>query len=510
MPTVSQSPEAPYLQLTRRLSDLTALEEAIGILSWDQEIVMPKGAVEQRSRQIATLSVVRHERLSAPDLAALVDQLSRDHTLTDTQAANVREAHRDLVRTTRVPEALVRRWSETTVKAHDIWVEARKADDFSAFEPILTELVDLSRQRAAAIEPEAPAYDVLLDEFEPGTTQAQLEPLFADLKAFLLPMIAKVRERTQAGGLPDTSWLAEHVPADLQRAVGETVVRAMGYDFDRGRLDTSVHPFCGGAGPSDVRITTRYREDAFFGSLSGMIHETGHALYEQGRDLDLADQPVSRARSMGIHESQSLLWEKQVGLGRPFWTALLPKLQESYEFLRKVDLETFLFGISLVDLDNFIRVDADELTYPLHVIMRYEIERDLFNGKLQVADLPRVWNAKMQEYLGITPPDFRLGVLQDVHWSMGSFGYFPSYTLGALYAAQFMNSCRDQVPGVDLALSKGDVQPLLTWLRTHIHREGSRFSIDELVRRATGEPLNPRHFIDYARAKYNRLYGLTA
>lgn len=497
-----------YARLTQRLSDLTALEEALGILQWDQEIVMPKGAVAQRSRQMATISVVHHERLSSPELARLVDQLVGDRGLDEIQAANVREAKRDLQRSTSLPEALVRRWSETTVLAHDIWVEARKADDFKSFEPVLGDLVELAKQRAAAINPQMPAYDVLLDEFEPGITQAVLDPLFAELKAFLLPMIAQVRARTAQGGLPDTAWLAHLVPAETQRSVGETIVRAMGYDFDRGRLDTSVHPFCGGAGPSDVRITTRYREDAFFGSLSGMIHETGHALYEQGRSQELGDQPVSRARSMGIHESQSLLWEKQVGLGRPFWTALYPKLQAEYTFLAEVSLEAFLFGISLVDLGNFIRVDADELTYPLHVILRYEIERDLFGGQLQVADLPRVWAQKMEEYLGITPPNDRLGVLQDVHWSMGSFGYFPSYTLGALYAAQFMNACRKSVPEVDEALARGDVQPLLGWLRAQIHQLGSRYTTDDLVKKASGETLNPKHFVEYARAKYTRLYGL--
>jgi carboxypeptidase Taq len=284
----------------------------------------------------------------------------------------------------------------------------------------------------------------------------------------------------------------------------------MGYDFQRGRLDTSVHPFCGGAGPTDVRITTRYNETDFVGSLMGMIHETGHALYEQGRDLSLAYQPVGRPRSMGIHESQSLLWEKQVGQNRPFWHAHFAKLQGDYAFLREVSLDDFVFGLNLVDFNNFIRVDADELTYPLHVILRYEIERDLFSGALQVVDLPRVWNAKIEEYLGITPPDDALGVLQDVHWSGGSFGYFPSYTLGALYAAQFYRQARLDVAGLEEALAAGDVAPLVGWLRSRIHQPCSRWSTDELVQRATGETLNPQYFMDYAQAKYTRLYRLAA
>jgi carboxypeptidase Taq len=281
----------------------------------------------------------------------------------------------------------------------------------------------------------------------------------------------------------------------------------MGYDFDHGRLDVAVHPFCGGAGPTDVRITTRYKEDQFTGSLLAMVHETGHALYEQGRDLDFADQPVSRPRSYGIHESQSLLWEKQVGQGRPFWQHHLPRVAEAYPFVRGLSFDQWLFGLNRVDFGNFIRVDADELTYPLHVILRYEIERDLFSGRLPVGDLPAAWNAKMREYLAITPPDDRLGVLQDVHWSGGSFGYFPSYTLGAMYAAQFYSAAVRDVPGIPAALAAGDVGPLRGWLRDKVHRPGSRYPTDELVQRATGQALEPAVFIEYLGQKYSRLYG---
>jgi carboxypeptidase Taq len=316
--------------------------------------------------------------------------------------------------------------------------------------------------------------------------------LFARLKAFLVPFIARVRA---ANPPVATEWLQAFVPEAQQRIAGEAIVRAMGYAFDRGRLDTSVHPFCGGAGPTDVRITTRYNENGFVGSLMGMIHETGHALYEQGRDLTLADQPVSRARSMGIHESQSLLWEKQVGQNRPFWEFHFPKLQAAYGFLAEITLDDFLFGLNRVDFSNLIRVEADELTYPLHVILRYEIERDLFSGRLDVADLPAEWNRKMREYLDITPPDDARGVMQDVHWSGGMFGYFPSYTLGALYAAQFYAKAREEAP-------------LRDWLRARIHQPGSRWPTDELAARATGETLNPEHFIRYADAKYTRLYKL--
>lgn len=494
-----------YTEATLRLSDLTAIEEALGILHWDQEIVMPPGAMESRGRQISTLSVLAHERMIDPKFAQLLDNLMDDCSLDEVQHANVREARRDQQRAQCIPTELIRSWGQATVRGHDIWVQARKNNDFSLFEPTLTDLVDLARKRAAAVDDRKPAYDVLLDEFEPGMTMAILDPIFAKLKAFLVPFIARVRAAQPPA---DTAWLATFVPAESQRAIGEIIVRAMGYEFDRGRIDTAVHPFCGGAGPTDVRITTRYNEKAFAGSLLAMIHETGHALYEQGRDLTLADQPVSRARSMGIHESQSLLWEKQVAQNEPFWRFHYPKMQDAYPFLRDVSLADFVFGLNLVDFTNLIRVDADELTYPLHVILRYEIERDLFSGALEVADLPRVWNEKMREYLDIEPATDGVGVLQDVHWSGGSFGYFPSYTLGALYAAQFYRQAVTEVPELEARMSAGDPAPLRDWLRQHVHQPGSRWDTDELVRRATGEPLNPDHFIRYAENKYTSLYGL--
>ena len=492
-----------YAELTQRLADLTALEEVVGILSWDQEIVMPSGAAQARGRQLSTVQVVAHERLTHPRLAALLAQLHDDASLDATQAANVREAQRDVRKATRVPSELVRALGETAVRGHEVWVAARRNKKFQQFAPVLRELVDLAKQRAAAIAPGMPAYDVLLDDFEPGMTMAQLDPVFARLKEVLLPLIARVRAATN---VPDMTWLKHHVPAEMQRGVGESVVRAMGYDFTRGRLDTSVHPFCGGAGPTDVRITTRYDEAAFLGSLTGMIHETGHALYEQGRDLELADQPVSRPRSMGIHESQSLLWEKQVAQGAAFWQAHYPKLQQAYGFLRAKPLADFLFGVNFVNPQNLIRVSADELTYPLHVILRYEIERELFSGRLDVDDLPQAWNQRMHGYLGITPPDDAVGVLQDVHWSGGAFGYFPCYTLGALYAAQFYQAAVAQHPEIAEKLAQGEVEPLLGWLRANVHQVGSRLETDALVTAATGRKLDPEAFLTYVVAKYTKLY----
>lgn len=496
-----------YRQLTHRLGDMSAVEEAMGILMWDQEINMPKGAANARGRQLATLAAVLHQRQSDPELGGLLAQLQAAGDLDDLAQANVREADRDHQRAARIPEALVRQWAALTVEAHEVWVEARQKADFGLFLPHLRQLIALARQRALAVAPNRPVYDTLIDEFEPGMTMARIDGIFAGLKETLVPLIARVRQRVAQGGLPDVAWLRAAVPADKQRQVGEAMVRAMGFDFDRGRIDTSVHPFCGGAGTDDVRITTRYNETAFTGSLSGLIHETGHALYEQGRDRSIGDQPVGRPRSMGIHESQSLLWEKQVGQGAAFWRPHYPMLQANYPFLQQVPFDQFVFGLNWVDLGNLIRVDADELTYPLHVILRYEIERDLFSGALQPEDIPAAWNAKMQAYLGLTPPDAALGCLQDVHWSSGSFGYFPSYTLGAVYAAQFMHTARQSLD-VDAALGQRNVQPLLAWLRERVHLPGSRWPTDELVQRATGRPLDIGPFCAYVTEKYTRLYGL--
>ncbi len=496
---------ATYEDVCSKLSEISTLDDITGLLQWDQEVTMPRGAAESRGRQTATLAVLRHQRATDATLGAQLESLAGSPDLSVVEAANVREALRDWRRETRVPESLVRRWGEATVRAHEIWVDARKADDFDHFAPALAELVELARARAAAIDPDAPAYDVFLDAFEPGMTIARLTPLFDRLKEFLVPFIARVR----ADGIDrDCAWTSAPVPVDKQAAVARHFIAALGYSFDHGRVDTAVHPFCGGAGVTDVRITTRYREDGFLSSLLAAIHETGHALYEQGRDAELADQPVSRARSMGIHESQSLLWEKQVALSRPFWQHWLPWLKEQYPHLSDVTLDDFLFAINRVDFDNLIRVDADELTYPLHVTLRYEIERDLLDGSLAVADVPAAWNDGMQRYLGSTPPSQADGALQDIHWSMGAFGYFPSYTLGALYAAQIHAAAQRALPDLGAQIAVGEVKGLLGWLGEKIHRQGSIHETDALCTHATGAPLDPTWFIDYATRKYSDWYGL--
>ncbi|MEZ4382457.1 MAG: carboxypeptidase M32 [Nannocystaceae bacterium] len=500
--------EGDLQELRRRLAELDALEGVLGILSWDQEVMMPRGAGEARGRQVAAVALVHHQRLCDPVLGRLLEGLAATEGLAAVDAANVREALRDQRRALRIPAALVERWSEVTVRAHAIWTDARARADFAGFAPILGELVDLARQRAAAIDPDRPTYEVLLDEFEPGTTIAALDRLFAALRGRLRPLIAELRGREAP---PVPAALRAQVAADRQEAVGRELMAALGFDFSRGRLDRAVHPFCGGAGVDDVRVTSRYAEGDLLSGLLAIIHETGHALYEQGRDPAYADQPVSRARSMGWHESQSLLWENQVGRSPEFWRFLLPWLGERLPAYRDADHGAIVRALARVDFTNTIRVEADELTYPLHVILRYEIERGLFADsaadRLRVDELPALWDARTLDYLGVARTDDARGILQDVHWSGGAFGYFPSYTIGAVLAAQLFAAAEAALPGLRDGLARGEAAPLRAWLGEHVHRQGSRLESDALARAVTGEGLRPEPFLDYVEAKFRAAYA---
>ncbi len=494
-------------QARRRLAELTSLDEVLELLGWDQEVVMPSGAAEARGRQVSTVALLRHQRLCDPQLARLLGELAATEGLGPVDAANVREALREQQRALRLPPELVEQLSERAVAAHGIWAEARERGDFSRFAPILGELVDLARKKAAAIDPERPAYEVLIEDFEPGMTIAGIDRLFAPLRARLIPLLGELRGLS---GPARPQAMGATIAADKQEALGRELMGVLGFDWSHGRLDRAVHPFCGGAGMSDVRVTSRYADDDFLSGLLAIIHETGHALYEQGRDPALADQPVSRARSMGWHESQSLLWENQVGRSPEFWRFLLPWLAEREPAFAGAELGAITKALARVDFDNMIRVEADELSYPLHVVLRYEIERDLFAegpDRLAVADLPAVWNEKMQRYLGVTPPDDRQGILQDVHWSGGAFGYFPSYTIGALLAAQIFATAKGAIPGLMEGLGRGETAPLRAWLGREVHARGSTLSSDALAVAVTGSQLSPEPFLDYVEAKFRGAYG---
>jgi carboxypeptidase Taq len=490
-----------YDTLKSRFRRIGLIEDALGILDWDQATTMPEGSADGRAEQIAALSVLRHELLVDP-LVADGLAASKDAGLGDPwDTANLREMRRAHARAIAVPGDLV----EAAARANSVcelrWRRAREDNDFAYLQPALEEVLTLVREIAAARADalDLAPYDALLDEFEAGTRTADLDPLFGELASVLPEMVSEIVERQAAQPAPIVPEGPFPVPA--QRALGAQLMEVMGFDFERGRLDVSHHPFCGGAA-GDVRITTRYNVEDFTESLMGVLHETGHALYEIGLPEDWRYQPVGGALGMAIHESQSLLVEMQVSRSRPFLAFALPHMQRALDGSGAGWDVDNLYRLYTKVQPDFIRVDADEATYPLHIVLRYRLERALLSGDLALADLPGAWNDGMRELLGITPPDDRLGCLQDVHWPSGAFGYFPTYTLGAMAAAQIFRAARRALPDMDADIAAGRLSPLFEWLRENIHGKGSSLTADALLREATGEPLNPRIFLEHLRTRY--------
>jgi len=496
-----------YDNLILRLEEISRLKGVMSIIQWDQEVTMPSGASEARANQIAALAGIIHERMTDEalgDCLAELNEQSNDFSVFE--RCNIAEARREFELMTKVPKQLVQALAALGSRGHTIWVQARKENSFSDFAPIIKEFLDLKREWAACAYPDKTVYDANIDLFERGTTSAEISAIFDQLKETLIPFIQKIRRHAYQ---PDTSILSGHFPIERQEALARKISADIGFQFDKGRMDVSVHPFCGGSHPTDVRITTRYNENDFIESLYAVIHETGHALYEQGRMANVADLPVSESLTMGIHESQSLFWERMIARSRGFCTRYFETICKSFPGnFQRATVDTFYQAINACK-PGFIRVEADELTYPMHVILRFEIEKDLFEGNLTVNDLPEVWNEKMKLYLGIIPPKDTLGVLQDSHWSSGAFGYFPSYTLGAMYACQFYRAMREVLPDTESNIETGNFTSIKKWLNENIHSQGKLYTPQELVLRLTGEPLNPQHLIDYLKAKYNEIYRLS-
>jgi carboxypeptidase Taq len=418
---------------------------------------------------------------------------------------NIREVRRAYERATRVPATLVEELARTSALAQDVWVEARKASDYARFRPWLDKLVALKREEAKAIGRDGPLYDALLDEYEPGETAARLTRVFAELRDALVDLVGRI---AGAPRRPDPTPLHGVYPIPAQEAFGTAVAAALGFDFQAGRLDVTAHPFCSGIGPGDTRLTTRYDPKDFGDAFFSILHEAGHGLYDQGLDADHCGTPMGEAVSLGIHESQSRLWENFVGRSRAFWEHWLPRARQAFpEALAGVGLDAFVFAVNDVR-PSWIRVDADEATYNLHILLRFELEQALIAGDLPVADLPAAWADGMKRLLGVTPPDDARGCLQDIHWSGGGFGYFPTYTLGNLYAAQFFATARAELGDLDDQLRRGEFLPLKEWLNRKIHREGQRHRAADLVVAVTGEPLTPRYLLDHLSAKFGALYGV--
>ncbi len=494
-----------YEKLMDRMKDVARLHSVAELLGWDQETYMPKEGVRARAQQVALIAGLAHERLVADETRALLDETPGDPDDYVAQT-NVRESRRLFARAANVPTDLVKEIARTSSLAKEAWVKAREQSKFAEFAPFLEKLLELKKQVAECIGYETEPYDALMDEFEPGANAADIEKLFTDLREATVPLLRSILE---APSRPDASILTRHYPRAAQETLSRKMAEALDFDFDSGRTDVSVHPFCttiGGCG--DVRLTTRYQEQFLPAALFGTMHEVGHALYEQGLPREHLFTPMGEFISLGIHESQSRLWENMVGRSRAFWTFHLDAVKKAFpDALGGVSLDEFYRAINTVK-PSFIRVEADEVTYNLHIILRFEIERALFQGTLGAADIPTAWNEAMNRMLGVTPPNDREGCLQDIHWSMGAFGYFSTYALGNLYAAQFFEKAKKDIPDLFDRIAANDHRPLLEWLRTNIHRHGKRYRADELVKLVTGRPLAIEPFVTYVTEKFSPIYGL--
>jgi carboxypeptidase Taq len=486
-----------FLELVRELS---TLEQVGGLLYWDQQTYMPPGAGPTRGQQNEVIAGIVHERLTSARMGRLIRALKRQELSPDGKVI-LRETERKWKKASSVPGPLVREISKTAALGYEAWIKARKNNDFGSFEPLLGKMIGLKAQVSEHVGYDDRPYDALLDDYEPGMTTRDVESLFKRLIAKLVPLTRKVLDAPAPGNaVPAGKYALED-----QRRFLEVLATGMGYDLNCGRIDLSAHPFTGGA-HRDVRITFRYQEDSPVFSIFPIIHETGHALYEQGYREKYFGTPLAEAVSMGVHESQSRLWENMIGRGWPFWEHFYPMMQQAFPRYRKVPLDAWHREINRVSR-SYIRVEADELTYNLHIALRFEAEAAIFDGKLKTKEIPAFWNERFEKYLSLEVPDDARGCLQDVHWSAGGFGYFPSYTMGNLYAAQLWHAAKRQVPGIEDRIAAGDLGVVLGWLRKNVHRHGKRYGTAELLRRVTGREISEDFFIDYVREKYGALYG---
>ena len=499
---------AAYDELVRRSRERALLSSCSALLGWDEQTCLPRGGAAYRGDQMALLAGLLHERAIDPALGDLLGAVEGSDLVADPDSpehANAREWRRSYDRATKLPRGLVEELARATSVAVPHWVEARKASDFAAFGPWLVSIVELKRQEAACLAPGADPYDALLDEYEPGAQGADLARLFEALRVELVPLVAAIAGSTRG---PKPGLLEGDYPPDRQKVFGEMVASAVGFDFEAGRLDTAAHPFCSGIGPGDTRITTRFDPRDFSPAFFGILHEVGHGLYEQGLDPAHQGTPMGEAVSLGVHESQSRLWENGVGRSLAFWQGWLPQARRVFrEPLHAVGLDAFHAAINRVE-PSLIRVEADEVTYNLHILIRFELEQALIGGTLAVDDLPDAWRSKYREYLKITPPDDAQGCLQDIHWAAGLIGYFPTYTLGNLYAAQLRDRADADLGGLDPAFARGDFAGLLGWLREKVHRQGQRHRAADLIRRATGQDPDHRPLVRSLHSKYGEVYGL--
>jgi len=503
-----QIPES-IARLRAHLTTIADLRSAAAFLRWDQETQMPPEGAGARAATLATLTRLAHDIFTSRDTGHLLEAAERDAAALDPEsdeAALVRMTRRDYDRQTKLPADFVAEKARASSLSIQVWREARRRDDFAAFRPALQTMVDFARRTADYLGFADHPYDALLDLYEPEMTAREVDAIFARLREATVPFVRAILAR---GPVVDETFLAQEYPEDAQRAFGLRVAEAFGYDLRRGRLDVSAHPFATGFNINDVRITTRYQRRYLPSALFAIFHEAGHAIYEQGVSPSLDRTPLARGASLGLHESQSRMWENLVGRSRAFWERYYPLLQQQFPAqLRGVEPEAFYRAVNVVR-PSLIRVEADEVTYNLHIMLRFELEQRLLEGALRVEALPQAWNERMAAYLGVTPPSDADGVLQDIHWSQGSIGYFPTYALGNIISVQLFEAAQRAHPGLLEEIRQGRFTALLGWLRQHVHRHGRKFLPRELLQRATGSPLTVEPYLRYLARKFGELYGVT-
>jgi carboxypeptidase Taq len=497
-----------YKALVDKINEISDLEKSAAILSWDREVMMPAAGNDARTQQLATLRRIIHSSFISDEMGELIEAAGsevKDFPYDSNEASLIRYLKKSYSDSRKLPVEFVQRMSEITGQALPVWKEARANNDFLSFQPFLEQVIELGQEMAELYGYEDEKYDALLDKFERDATTAQVRELFRSAAEAIVPL----REAIVNHGRPvDDSFLHLDYPIEKQKAVAPYLAETVGYDFSRGHLGTATHPFATSFSRDDVRITTRWYPKFINPSVFGTLHESGHAIYEQGTGSDLARTPLARGTSSGIHESQSRMMENIVGRSLHYWNTHFSRLQAEFPApLGNVSVNQFYRAVNKVQ-PSYIRVEADELTYNLHIILRFELEQAMLNGELQAKDLPTAWNDKMQHLLGIVPPNDTEGCLQDIHWSSISFGYFPTYALGNLYAAQLFDAAVDQEPLIIEDLTEGNTGSLLKWLRTNIHQHGRKFTPTEIVQRATGAPLSHEAFVNYVTGKFSEIYEL--
>jgi carboxypeptidase Taq len=492
--------------LKERLAVVSDLNGAASLLGWDQQTYMPPGGAAARAEQLATLGRLAHEALISDEIGELLEGASAESTGSSSdsdESCLVRVVRRDYEKARKVPAALVAEIARATSLGMEVWVQARKDSNFAVFQPALQRILDLQRDLARCLGFEESLYDALLDQYEPGMKKSELVRIFSEMKVGLVPLVQSISERLDH---VDDGVLRKTYPEAAQWEFSLEVARRLGYDFRRGRQDKSVHPFTTSFSVNDVRITTRVDEQFLPTALFGTLHECGHALYEQGVSQNLERSPLASGASLGVHESQSRLWENLVGRSRGFWRFFLPRLKQAFpQNLQDVSLESFYRSINRVE-PSLIRVEADEVTYNLHILLRFELESELVESRLALADLPEAWNSGMKALLGVVPQNDAEGVLQDVHWSNGLIGYFPTYSLGNLLSVQLFEKAQTAIPALAAQIENGDFASLLDWLRTNVHQHGRKFLPSQLIQLATGESLQAAPYLRYLREKYSEIY----